>query len=191
MYFSTLSIYFILGGKVSNSSITKQALANAFKELMLEKSFYKITINDICLKCHLNRKSFYYHFKDKYELLNWIFYSEFFSTYKDSEKDIEKFFLELCTYLYNNRYFYRQALVIEDYNNFKNCLQKNICTLVKNGLRRYFSNNEINEFDVIFMADGFVCSIERWLMDSECISPEKFVNRIFNFIKKLSQKLNH
>lgn len=176
---------------MSNSNITKKALANAFKELMIEKSFLHITINDICSKCSLNRKSFYYHFKDKYELLNWIFYFEFISTYKESKDDKQKVFLDLCTYLYNNKEFYRKALLIEDYNNFKNCLQKNICSLVKNGLRKYFPKEEINEFDVVFMADGFVCSIERWLMELDCEPPENFVNKIFNFIKKLSEKIHH
>lgn len=176
---------------MSNSNITKQALANAFKELMLEKSFTRITINDICSKCNLNRKSFYYHFKDKYELLNWIFYVDFFSIHIEKEIDSEVFFLELCTYLYNNRCFYRKAFAIEDYNNFKNCLQKNICILVKKGLRKYFSNEEITEFDVTFMADGFVCSIERWLIEVECESPKQFVNKIFNFIKRLSKKISN
>ncbi|MBE6350716.1 MAG: TetR family transcriptional regulator, partial [Spirochaetaceae bacterium] len=82
---------------MSNSNITKQALANAFKELMFEKSFTRITINDICSKCSLNRKSFYYHFKDKYDLLNWIFYVDFFSIHIEKEIDSEVFFLELCT----------------------------------------------------------------------------------------------
>ena len=58
---------------MADSNITKKALAEALKELMEEKSFEKINIGDICEKCEMNRKSFYYHFKDKYDLVNWIF----------------------------------------------------------------------------------------------------------------------
>ena len=29
----------------------------------------------------MNRKSFYYHFKDKFDLVNWIFDVEYLSTY--------------------------------------------------------------------------------------------------------------
>ena len=44
---------------------------------MVCKSFAKISISDLCEECGLNRKSFYYHFKDKYDLVNWIFYVDF------------------------------------------------------------------------------------------------------------------
>lgn len=61
---------------MSDSTITKQAIAKGLKNSMLLKSFDKITISDITKECGLNRQTFYYHFQDKYELLNWIFYNE-------------------------------------------------------------------------------------------------------------------
>lgn len=60
-----------------DSSITKRALAAALKQLMSEKPLQKISVGDICETCSMNRKSFYYHFKDKYDLVNWIFYTEY------------------------------------------------------------------------------------------------------------------
>lgn len=57
---------------MADSNITKRALAAALKELMEQKPFSKINVADICEKCGMNRKSFYYHFKDKYDLVNWI-----------------------------------------------------------------------------------------------------------------------
>ena len=53
---------------MADSNITKKALASALKELMETVPFSKISIGDICEKCDMNRKSFYYHFKDKYDL---------------------------------------------------------------------------------------------------------------------------
>ena len=57
---------------MADSNITKKALAGALKELMDTKPFQKISVSDICERCQMNRKSFYYHFKDKYDLMNWI-----------------------------------------------------------------------------------------------------------------------
>ena len=62
---------------MADSNITKLALSNALKELLEEQSFEKISVSDICERCGMNRKSFYYHFKDKYDLVNWIFDTEF------------------------------------------------------------------------------------------------------------------
>ena len=58
---------------MADSNITKRALANSLKSLMTEQPFEKINVAQICERCDMNRKSFYYHFKDKYDLVNWIF----------------------------------------------------------------------------------------------------------------------
>ena len=64
---------------MADSNITKSALASALKELMETTPFAKITVSDICAKCNMNRKSFYYHFKDKFDLVNWIYDVEYLS----------------------------------------------------------------------------------------------------------------
>ena len=53
------------------SNRTKLQLEEAFKELLLEKTFHKITIKDLTDKCHISRMAFYYHFKDIYDLVEW------------------------------------------------------------------------------------------------------------------------
>lgn len=67
---------------MADSNITKQALATSLKELMAEQLFDKINVAQICERCNMNRKSFYYHFKDKYDLVNWIFDTEFIELLK-------------------------------------------------------------------------------------------------------------
>ena len=41
---------------------TKLQLEDAFKKLLLEKPFHKITIKNLTDACYLSRMSFYYHF---------------------------------------------------------------------------------------------------------------------------------
>ncbi|MGM9936995.1 MAG: TetR/AcrR family transcriptional regulator C-terminal domain-containing protein [Candidatus Ornithomonoglobus sp.] len=52
---------------------TKKMLAYALAELLKTKPLSKITINDITGRCEINRMTFYYHFKDIYELVDWMF----------------------------------------------------------------------------------------------------------------------
>ena len=52
---------------------TKQALSDALKSKMRKKSLSKISITDIVTEAAVNRKTFYYHFADIYELLRWTF----------------------------------------------------------------------------------------------------------------------
>ncbi len=58
---------------MADSNITKKALATAFQILVAEKNSPMVTIGEICDRCEMNRKSFYYHFRDKYDLINWIY----------------------------------------------------------------------------------------------------------------------
>lgn len=53
------------------SQVTKRALEASLKKLLLEKPLNKITINDIADDCGINRMTFYYHFKDIYDLIEW------------------------------------------------------------------------------------------------------------------------
>lgn len=53
------------------SQNTKKMLANTLISLMKKKSLSKISISEIVTVCQINRKTFYYHFTDIYELLEW------------------------------------------------------------------------------------------------------------------------
>lgn len=51
---------------------TKLAFADALKKLLHKKSLSKITISDLAKECDLNRNTFYYHFIDINDLLDWM-----------------------------------------------------------------------------------------------------------------------
>ena len=53
------------------SQITKRALEQSLKNLLLKKPLTKITVSDIADDCGINRMTFYYHFKDIYDLVEW------------------------------------------------------------------------------------------------------------------------
>lgn len=53
------------------SDITKRALEASLKNLLLKKPLNKITISDIAEDCGISRMTFYYHFKDIYDLVEW------------------------------------------------------------------------------------------------------------------------
>ncbi len=53
---------------------TKIWIADKMKDLMKKKTIDKIRITEICEAAEIERSTFYYHFKDKYELIAWIFF---------------------------------------------------------------------------------------------------------------------
>lgn len=60
------------GGTCIMPNTTKLALEASLKKLLLHKPIDKITINDLTSDCGISRMSFYYHFKDIYDLVEWV-----------------------------------------------------------------------------------------------------------------------
>lgn len=50
---------------------TKQAIMDVFWQLLEEKPYSKITVKDIVDRCQINRNTFYYHYHDIPELLEY------------------------------------------------------------------------------------------------------------------------
>lgn len=55
---------------------TKKALAAALKSAMEKKPLSKVTVSELIEACDVNRKTFYYHFRDIYDLLKWMLEQE-------------------------------------------------------------------------------------------------------------------
>lgn len=62
------------------AEITKLWIADKMRELMKHKSIDKIRVTEICRVAEIERPTFYYHFKDKYDLVAWMFYHSAYET---------------------------------------------------------------------------------------------------------------
>ncbi len=55
---------------------TKKALSASLKKFMIKKPLSKITVSELIADCDINRKTFYYHFENIYDLLKWMLEQE-------------------------------------------------------------------------------------------------------------------
>ena len=168
---------------MAESNITKWALAASLKELMMEQPFEKINVAQICERCHMNRKSFYYHFKDKYDLVNWIFDTEFIALVKEEDlgsryQERWAFIEKTCHYFYQNHVFYRKALQIRGQNSFCEHFREYIRPLLAGRISYMFKQAQPDTFILDFFTDALLCAMERWLLTKECMPPEEFLEKI-------------
>lgn len=185
---------------MADSNITKQALAGALKELIEQQSFEKISVSDICEGCGMNRKSFYYHFKDKYDLVNWIFDTEFVEL--NQNYDLETHLLSqsfderwqsiavICHYFYENRTFYRRVLKVDGQNSFASHFREFIRPMLRFRVEHLLEMEDVPELVYDYVVDGVVCAIERWLLDKNGISAEEFMESLKKMIQILYAGLN-
>lgn len=175
---------------MANSDITKLALADAMKDLMAENQMSKITIGDITKKCNMSRKSFYYHFKDKYDLVNWIFYTEFVSVIHNvPSSDMWESLEDVCEYLYENKNFYCNALKIRGQNSFSDYFVELLETYMLINFGSQFEKHEHKEFFSVYFADATRLAITKWLIEDKDIPPKQFVSFIKVAIEGIAIKV--
>ena len=175
---------------IADSNITKNALAASVKKLMKEKSFQKISVSDICKECGMNRKSFYYHFKDKYDLVNWIFYVDFIGKINiKSYEDVWDFFYDVCEHLYNERDFYRNALEFDGQNSFKEYFIEILNPILLLFFQDVLKKSVDQEFFITFFCESTLISILRWIKEGVEIPPDKFLDTFHSIIVRLAEKV--
>lgn len=183
------------------ASSTKEALANALKLMMTIKPIDKITVKDLVEECGVNRQTFYYHFDDVYDLLEWVFEEDANRVlpseilYDEWRENVLLFF----KYLNDNKNF-----VLNIYNSqnrsyllryFKRRLHYCIhgfAVIVADG--KNISWNDL-EFVCEFYARGIVGLISVW-MDNNMQNPpdfteEKFVRILDGSIENLLERFEN
>ena len=66
----------------------KEAFAESLKKMLERKTLDHITVKDVVEDCGVSRQAFYYHFKDIYDLVEWIFMEQA-STALANDHDID------------------------------------------------------------------------------------------------------
>ena len=169
---------------------TKAALEESLKRLLLKKPLDKITITDITTDCGISRMAFYYHFKDKYDLINWIFYTEFVSNiHLEEYKDALQLLEDICDYLYQERDFYRVALKMEGQNSFQEYFSEVMDPYLKYLADQIMGAGKEEAFFLRFFGDAFLMAIIRWVMDENIMQPREFVRQLDETISLGAKKI--
>ncbi len=175
---------------MADSNITKRELAKAMKELLQTVPFKDISISAICEKCDMNRKSFYYHFKDKYDLVNWIYNYEFIHVAKNKEYgSVWDFLLDICIYFYDNKPFYKKVLKVEGQNSFSEYFRELLIPIAFEHWKEMIPDIKGKEFYVKVLTEAFISIIEKWIQEKDDIPAEQFISGLKICIGAGAQKV--
>lgn len=122
---------------VQTKGITDVAIAKSFKELVKKQPIDKITIKEITDGAGVIRPTFYNHFQDKYELLEWIIDKELIEPIEPLIENgmAQEGFMLLFRQVEKEKDFYMQASRLEGQNSFdsivKNCITKELVKVME------------------------------------------------------------
>lgn len=175
---------------MSNTNITKAAIANAMKQVMEKVPFDRITTADIIAICGISRKTFYYHFQDKYDVVNWIFSVEIVDGILENTtfSNWMKGSLQLCCYIRENKTFYKNAVNASGQNCFIQFLhsltEMQLKKLCEDALKKQILSEDDFKFLVEFYYNAFVGVFTVWVKEDMKDPPEVLVNRWIGVVDK-------
>ena len=171
-----------------SSLTTKKAIAYTFKDLLKEKPFNKITVNDIAKKCDINRQTFYYHFKDIKDLVEWICIDEVDNILKKKDEcdRWEDKFLLVFKIMKEEKIFVKNIYNSVSVEVIRNNLYSLVFPIIYDEILEKSKGKRLREEDKRFITDfykyAFVSIVLNWIDNGMHENPEIIVLKVSNLI---------
>ncbi|MDG0810346.1 TetR/AcrR family transcriptional regulator [Cohnella rhizosphaerae] len=179
--------------KVDRRTIkTREAIYQALIELMSEKDFDTITVNDISNRANIHRGTVYLHYSDKYDLLDRAIKDHLSNMLKfcvlsrlpDEELDFDQSLLSMFLYFEEHFSFYFTVIT----NKGISCFKEQFIQIIKNGImerlkvsRNYEEGNK--EVAVQFMLSAYVGVVEWWIKNKMPLSPQNVAEQLWDMLE--------
>ncbi|RDU22059.1 TetR/AcrR family transcriptional regulator [Anaerosacchariphilus polymeriproducens] len=170
---------------------TYKLLTEAFFQLMSEKHFEDITINELCERAMIRRTTFYKHFADKYEFFRffvWRLQTDFDAINPASAdyRDPQSFYISIIRHVLNffreHEKFVHMVLGSNLFPTLFDILSEQVTAdineKIKIGIKKGIDVSASPEIVASFFAGAIIHTIRWWLMQKEKISEEKLIQEV-------------
>lgn len=181
---------------VTTNLRTKKALAASLKKMMESRSLGKISVRDIIEDCEVNRKTFYYHFKDIYDLVKWMFEQEAVEVVKQYDliidyRDAIRFAMD---YVEENKHICNCAVDALGRDELKRFFQTDFLATIGNIINQLSEGMNVPEDYKIFLTNFYVEALASglidWIRNKDHSDKEKIIQYVsLTFYGTLKQTL--
>lgn len=166
------------------SNLTKRALAAALKKTLMSHDLEKIKISDLTEECGVNRQTFYYHFHDIYDLIDWMYLTEgeaaigIHRNYHTWQEGL----LSAFKVLEKEKGFIQQTFHSRSQVRIMRMLQGAAKDLLIDVLHEVSKGHKVSEESIQFIANfykfSFAGVVFEWIENDMKESPEKLVDQV-------------
>ena len=154
---------------------TKKLFAEALKEIVVQKSFPEVTVSELIRACNVNRKTFYYHFTDVYDLLKWTLEQEAIDVVKkfDLIADYEEVILFAMDYIEKNDVFLKNIYDSVGRDELKRFFYTDFIEITISMIKQVEAITEITvpeEFEMFlssFYTEAIAGTLLEWIVNKE------------------------
>lgn len=166
-----------------NRAYTKQRIWETFYRLSASTPFEKITVESICREAKISKATFYRHFLDKYDVLN---YNSLAIAQRlvqwDQCRSWKDFLLEMCREIQREREYYRRAFNTSGQNAHSRFLFEYSFGIVKECYLRSRKQEELTvpeRYMIAHYCHGCVDVLEEWLRSPQGLSEEQMAEIMY------------
>lgn len=170
---------------------TKQAFAQALKSLLVTKELSAIRVQELCRLCGTERPTFYYHFRDKYDLVSWIYEQDMLESMggfggRYSEAQIEMLLLRLA----EEQTFYRRAFNDSGQNALLPYILQSNIRMAKQLLQNdHILENltQEDEFHIHMYTYAWCGCLQDWVSGRYDFSAARYAQLMFNSLIRMDE----
>lgn len=170
------------------AEITKLWIADKMRELMKHKSIDKIHVTEICKAAEIERPTFYYHFRDKYELVAWIFFHKAVETNIISVESSAK----AMSQMKNDMVFYKRAYEDSSQNALWRYMVEYFTASYSDLAKEKLGTNMLDTqtaYSIRLYCMGAVGMTREWVLNDNITSAETVVQMMFNSMPENMRKI--
>lgn len=136
------------------TEMTKMLLSKSLKKILNKKPLNKITVKDIANDCKLTRQTFYYHFQDIYELLDWTYKNELGHLLSDPQDNSwEKVIKGILNFISENKFMFIYTIQSVGREHFEQAIYSDLFEFSKNKISKISSKTDIPDEKINFLAN--------------------------------------
>jgi AcrR family transcriptional regulator len=161
--------------------------ADELEGMMANVSLSKVRVADLCARCGVERRVFYYHFKDKYDLVAWMFDQDQAAASRTCMPYTQAFYAEAHRLLWARRDFYRRAFEEDVQNSIGRYLLEFSVKANEVALKRSLGVSVLSRehaFEARHFAHGNVGCVVDWLRGAIDATPEQLAAYMFACLPK-------
>lgn len=175
------------------SERTKQLLARGLKELAATTPLRKVRVGELCERCGVDRRTFYYHFRDVYDLAAWIFDQNIHLNLQLREGNPTEIGLaRVLNRFRKDDVFYRCALSEDSQNALGRHFLSSTVQMYTALVLRAQGKTELSEeedFTIGYHCFGTLGTVRRWIMQEPERSPEEMARLLLQTMPPLISSL--
>ena len=158
-----------------SAQTTKTALIRAMLKLVRSKKFSSISIDEICEKAQVSRRTFYRYYQDKQALLRDVFVECFFSKINTNEcRDPWDMTKAICEQIYSDKDFFYHSFEVKGQNGFWEEVSSILLPFFERDLQSHEASDSMKDFFTSTDIYRVLHLIENWILTGMASTPDEF-----------------